>query len=584
MHHFLCRRLLLEIHRHQILHLRLLDHPPRLRLRRHVPHGLRLLLVLVPVRQAQQRRHALGKRHPLRYRVRRDARGHVRGDLQRQLGHEHEPELQPRPPHLVVLVVGQSRPPREEPPPQLQGELEEPVEEPAQAFHVLLHQELPPEDREVPLGDVGRGPHGVVRPRRRPVRVPLRGGQFLADRPRRAPRPHHGAAQVVPRARVDHRRRAPEPHHALILGGEGTSHGYVAVLLLLDLQHFDAQVLEARHAPFLALPKRQRRTRHEGGLLEEDPVSLEGHGVHERRRLLRPRQLVGTLREVIGAVIEEGHRLLEVRTREFLVGRGAPVHPRQQPVGDLKPGRGGLDPVVLEHDARLVAGAVHHQLGSDSRHLPVLGFQQRRRAGLVVDHGAGGGVDVHRRGRGNVVRPRHPVPRPSLPRVLRLHLAFGTESPPQRVPIDATVRPVQPHPLLHGYVEAPPEEAVGDPPQPIDASVPQRLVEGGVQVADGLPLVLPHAVVGDPTAVVVGVGEEDVERRGGGRSVLGRGGGEEGGDGSRGGAAPQDQDVAFVARGGSEVGGGGGGQCCASPRGGCDCSRREWRLPSNMMR
>lgn len=310
-------------------------------------------------------------------------------------------------------------------------------------------------------------------------------------------------------------------------------------------------MFQSRPASILAFSETDGRTRHERGFFEKHPVVVQGHDVHEGGRRFGLGGLEGVGGEVIGAIIEEGHGVFVVRATAGFVRDGIFVEFGEHPVGDLvSRGRGGVA-IVLEDEAGFVSGAVDDEFGAHSGghgrffSLVVTGrrwIRLKEYGGsiIVVHQRTRRRININRSGFRNVTGPQDSIP--GLPPLVVL----GTQTPPQPIPIDPTIRPVQPHPLLHGNVERSAEIAIGLGPRPIDALVVvEGVPEGGEEGADGVPFVLPDAVVGDPAPVVVGVGEEDVERGGGG-GVGGVGGGEEGGDGAGGGSASQDEDVAFV--------------------------------------
>mmetsp|Transcript_17598 Transcript_17598/g.36974 ORF Transcript_17598/g.36974 Transcript_17598/m.36974 type:complete len:214 (+) Transcript_17598:52-693(+) len=168
------RRRVLEIHGNHLLHARLQNHPPRLRLRRHIPHRHPLLLIFITLRKSQQRRHRLRQCQPLRNRIPHDRRQHIQRHRERKLRNERQSEHEPGRPRLVTFVVRQPRPSGEKSSPQREGQFEKSVEESAQTPNALLHQKLPAKHGEISLGDVVRRPNRIVGPGGGPIRIVFR--------------------------------------------------------------------------------------------------------------------------------------------------------------------------------------------------------------------------------------------------------------------------------------------------------------------------------------------------------------------------------------------------------------------------
>mmetsp|Transcript_33159 Transcript_33159/g.97831 ORF Transcript_33159/g.97831 Transcript_33159/m.97831 type:complete len:255 (-) Transcript_33159:24-788(-) len=141
----------------------------------------------------------------------------------------------------------------------------------------------------------------------------------------------------------------------------------------------------------------------------------------------------------------------------------------------------------------------------------------------------------------------------------RQHIAQG-------ILIDPTIRPVHPESFLGGDVERATKITIGHRPVSVDALVvPEGPSEGLIQIVDGIPLILPNAVIGRPRTVKVGIGHEHVEAA---RTTIGtfrrR---EQSSNGPGGGTGTQNQNVAAF------IGDGGGG-------GGVSVRRKQLLAPS----
>ena len=158
---------------------------------------------------------------------------------------------------------------------------------------------------------------------------------------------------------MHHSSGTTKAYNALVLGREWSAHGDVAELFLFHIHNLDTQMFQAGEAPVLAFLEADGRSSDEAGLLKEDTIILQGHGVHKSWGTFGALFRVRSLGKVIGPIIEQCHGLLIIRANPTLIGRiGCFIDSYKGAVGNLKSGRFGLGPAVLENQIGFMASTV----------------------------------------------------------------------------------------------------------------------------------------------------------------------------------------------------------------------------------